>query len=77
MQPMRSNRLRLLMSGLISIAIAALLLLSLSYAAAHRYEERFEWLSSRTTQPLAFVILAAFVTGMVLAVAGLRQKPMK
>ena len=58
-----------------SIVIAALLLSFLSYADAHKYEPEYEWVSSSSMQPLALLMLGAFVAGLLLTVSGLMQKP--
>jgi succinate dehydrogenase hydrophobic anchor subunit len=74
---MRSNRFVFLVSALILIVASAVLFFFLAYADAHKYEDGFDWVSSRTMQPLSLAMLGAFVAGLVLAVAGLLQRPVK
>ena len=62
---------------MLSVAVSALLFLFLSYADTHKYEDGFDWVSSGTMQPLALVMVAAFVLGMALTVVGLLQKPLE
>lgn len=72
---MRSSRLVLLASALVSIIVSILLYFFLAYADAHKYDNEFDWVSSGTMQPLSLVMLGAFVVGLALAVAALLQRP--
>ena len=74
---MRGDRLKCLVSSLILLVISVLLMMFLSYADTHKYEPRFDWVSSSTMQPLAFVAFSAFAGGIVLAVAGVARKQTK
>lgn len=68
------TRLVLLVSALVFVLLSVALFVFLTYIDAHKYDQDFEWVSARVTQPTALVMIAALLLGLVFAVMGLLQR---